>query len=275
MAQITKDITVDVAKKNLFQALVAKQNDNNSRFLKVTICNEGTKIEVPSTATVLINAERADNSSKAFAGTVNSDGTVTVPLTNWMLGLDDVVRCSISVIGSDEQKLTSTSFSIDVEAAEYEGSDITDDENYDVLITLISDVSDAKLACETATIAANSATELAQGAATAANDAATAAASAATAAEEISDFYGSPLVALTAADMTQTNRIYVYTGTEEGYTSGNWYYYNGSAWVSGGTYNSTIVDGNLVTDTDNNVTYLVKFKLVNGKPVIEYKENAT
>jgi hypothetical protein len=272
MAQITKDITVDVAKKNLFQALVAKQNDNNSRFLKVTICNEGTKIEVPSTATVLINAERADNSSKAFAGTVNSDGTVTVPLTNWMLGLDDIVRCSISVIGSDEQKLTSTSFSIDVEAAEYEGSDITDDENYDVLITLISDVSDAKLACETATIAANSATELAQGAATAANDAATAAASAATAAEEISDFYGSPLVALTAADMTQTNRIYVYTGTEDGYTSGNWYYYNGSAWVSGGVYNSSTVARLLVADTDNNKNYQLTFSLTGGKPVINYEE---
>ena len=151
MAQITKEIVVDVAKKNLFQAIVAKQNDNNSRFLKVTLCNEGVKIEIPSSATAIINAERADSSSKAFAGTVNADGTVTVPLTNWMLGLDDVVRCSISVIGSDEQKLTSTSFSIDVEAAEYEGSDITEDENYDILITLISDVSDAKLACETAT----------------------------------------------------------------------------------------------------------------------------
>ena len=272
MAQITKDITVDVAKKNLFQALVAKQNDNNSRFLRVTICNEGAKIEVPSTATALINAERADNSSKAFAGTVNSDGTVTVPLTNWMLGLDDIVRCSISVIGSDEQKLTSTSFSIDVEAAEYEGSDITDDENYDVLITLISDVSDAKLACETATIAANSATELAQGAATAANNAATAAASAAVAAEEISDFYGSPLVALTAADMTQTNRIYVYTGTEDGYTSGNWYYYNGSAWVSGGVYNSSTVARLLVADTDNNKNYQLTFSLTGGKPVINYEE---
>ena len=151
MAQITKEITVDVAKKNLFQAIVAKQNDNNSRFLKVTLCNEGVKIEIPSSATAIINAERADNSSKAFAGTVNSDSTVTVPLTNWMLGLDDVVRCSISVIGSYEQMLTSTSFSIDVEAAEYEGSDITEDENYDILITLISEVSDAKLACETAT----------------------------------------------------------------------------------------------------------------------------
>lgn len=106
MAQITKEIVVDVAKKNLFQAIVAKQNDNNSRFLKVTLCNEGVKIEIPSSATAIINAERADSSSKAFAGTVNADGTVTVPLTNWMLGLDDVVRCSISVIGSDEQKLT-------------------------------------------------------------------------------------------------------------------------------------------------------------------------
>ncbi len=323
MAQITKEITVDVAKKNLFQAIVAKQNDNNSRFLKVTLCNEGVKIEVPSTATALINAERADNSSKAFAGTVNADGTVTVPLTNWMLGLDDVVRCSISVIGSDEQKLTSTSFSLDVEAAEYEGSDITEDENYDILITLISDVSDAKLACETATTAANSATDLAQRAASSANSAATSATSAAenantaataatnaatgaetsasnantatananaaataantaagnantaaAEAKEISDFYGSPLVATTAAAMTKTNRVYVYAGTETGYTKGHWYYYNGTKWVDGGTYNSATVDGCIVTDTDNNKSYLMKFRLVNGKPVIEYNENA-
>lgn len=275
MAQITKEIVVDVAKKNLFQAIVAKQNDNNSRFLKVTLCNEGVKIEIPSSATAIINAERADSSSKAFAGTVNADGTVTVPLTNWMLGLDDVVRCSISVIGSDEQKLTSTSFSIDVEAAEYEGSDITEDENYDILITLISDVSDAKLACETATTAANSATELAQAATTSANTAAGKATAAAEEAKEISDFYGSPLVAATAAGMTKTNRIYVYTGTETGYTKGHWYYHNGTKWADGGTYNSSAVDGCIVTDTNNNKSYLMKFRLVNGKPVIEYNENIT
>lgn len=146
MAQITKEITVDVAKKNSFQAIVAKQNDNNSRFLKVTLCNEGEKIEVPSTATVLINAERADSSSKAFAGTVNADGTVTVPLTNWMLKLDDAVRCSISVIDSDEQKLTSTSFSLDVEAAEYEGSDATDDDDYDNAANKINTIAEA-VAC--------------------------------------------------------------------------------------------------------------------------------
>ena len=50
---------------------------------------------------------------------------------------------------------------------------------------------------------------------------------------------GSPLVASTVAEMTDESRVYVYTGSESGYTAGNWYYYDGSAWISGGVYNST------------------------------------
>lgn len=57
--------------------------------------------------------------------------------------------------------------------------------------------------------------------------------------------YGSPLTASTVAGMTDTTRVYVYTGSETGYTSGHWYYYNGSAWTDGGTYNSQ----GLTTDT--------------------------
>ena len=53
---------------------------------------------------------------------------------------------------------------------------------------------------------------------------------------------GSPLKASTVAQMTDTNKIYVYTGSETGYTNGNWYYYNGTAWVSGGVYNSTALE---------------------------------
>lgn len=56
---------------------------------------------------------------------------------------------------------------------------------------------------------------------------------------------GSPLVAATAAAMTDITKIYVYTGSESGYTNGNWYYYNGSAWTSGGVYNATAIN----TDT--------------------------
>ena len=57
--------------------------------------------------------------------------------------------------------------------------------------------------------------------------------------------FGAPLMALTAADMTNTKRVYVYAGSETGYTYGDWYYYDGSAWVSGGAYNAASIN----TDT--------------------------
>lgn len=57
--------------------------------------------------------------------------------------------------------------------------------------------------------------------------------------------FGSPLVAASVAGMTDHDRVYVYTGDEDGYTSGNWYYWNGTAWTSGGVYNAAAVE----TDT--------------------------
>ena len=53
---------------------------------------------------------------------------------------------------------------------------------------------------------------------------------------------GAPYIATTVAGMTDKTGVYVYQGSESGYTSGNWYYWNGSAWTPGGTYNSAAVD---------------------------------
>lgn len=58
----------------------------------------------------------------------------------------------------------------------------------------------------------------------------------------IQGMVGSPLVAVTASQMTDHNRIYVYTGSETGYVAGNWYYWDGEAWVSGGVYNAVAVN---------------------------------
>lgn len=56
------------------------------------------------------------------------------------------------------------------------------------------------------------------------------------------DVYGAPLTASTSSAMTDTSRVYVYTGTTGGgFTNGHWYYYNGSAWTDGGIYNSAAV----------------------------------
>ena len=54
--------------------------------------------------------------------------------------------------------------------------------------------------------------------------------------------YGYPFTAATAAAMADTTKIYVYTGSETGYTNGNWYYWNGTAWTSGGVYNATALE---------------------------------
>lgn len=61
----------------------------------------------------------------------------------------------------------------------------------------------------------------------------------------LTERYGTPLVASTAAGMTDQSKIYVYVGSESGYTSGHWYYYNGSAWADGGVYQSNGIN----TDT--------------------------
>lgn len=55
--------------------------------------------------------------------------------------------------------------------------------------------------------------------------------------------YGAPLTAFTVEDMTDTTRVYVYTGaTEETYTNGDWYYWNGEEWADGGVYNTVAVE---------------------------------
>ena len=117
MAVIIQEIQVEVAKKNLFPAIIAKQYDYNSRFLKATLCDNGEPIAISPNSTVTINANRPDGTCNRFQGESNDDNTVTVPLDAWMLKLPGIVYCDISVTKPGESMLTSTSFSIDVEPA--------------------------------------------------------------------------------------------------------------------------------------------------------------
>ena len=53
---------------------------------------------------------------------------------------------------------------------------------------------------------------------------------------------GSPLVASDVSDMTDTTRVYVNT------TDGKWYYYDGDSWEIGGTYQSSGISDNTITE---------------------------
>lgn len=146
MAEIIKSLSLDVSLQNRIQAVVAKQYDKNSRFLKIQMTDEGRPIPVEQTSVVTINASRADNTYKMFAGKVNDDGTVTVPITYWMLELDDKVSCDISVVDVEGRKLSTLNFTIEVERSNYTGEEISEDENYDLLLTLLEDITAAKTA---------------------------------------------------------------------------------------------------------------------------------
>ncbi len=139
MAKIIQEINLEVAKPNLFQAVVAKQSDYGSRYLKATFVNNGEKINIEPTLKATINAKRPDGVSKRFDAVVNSDGTVTAPLTSWMLELTGLVTCDISVM-TGEGRLTTTDFSINVNIAACNDDDISNDEDYDILKELIEQV---------------------------------------------------------------------------------------------------------------------------------------
>lgn len=77
--------------------------------------------------------------------------------------------------------------------------------------------------------------------------------------KDVENKVGAPMIATTAAEMTNKERPYVYVGSQSGYTKGNWYYWNGSSWVSGGVYNSVAVE------TDKTLT--VEGKAADGEVV--------
>lgn len=74
-------------------------------------------------------------------------------------------------------------------------------------------------------------------------------------------------IAESHTDMTDTSKIYVYTGNEEGYVNGNWYYNKDNHWVSGGVYNAAKVDVDRTLTIDgapsDSKTVGDRFKLLN------------
>lgn len=57
--------------------------------------------------------------------------------------------------------------------------------------------------------------------------------------QQIINALATPWNASLVSEMSDTSAVYVYTGSESGYIFGNWYYHNGTEWVSGGKYAST------------------------------------
>lgn len=149
--KIIKECTLDCARFNSFKTYIAKQNDSNSRFVKVTLADDGEPLTVDDGNLVFFNIKRSDSKVKIFEGSVE-DGKLMIPIPNWALEKEGIIECDISVLKSDTQeKLSSTKFQMMVESCVANSDEVSKDENYDFLFELMTKADNAVNSCETAT----------------------------------------------------------------------------------------------------------------------------
>lgn len=244
MPQYTKSIVLDVNAINKHQCVDAKQFDDKSRFLKVTLTANGEPVTIETGTTAMFRAVKPDKKSVCNAAQINSDGTVTVELTQQVLACKGVVEADVSLVGSDGKVLSTASFFLQVQEAPL-GNNVASES--ELLIF-------QQLADKTAESAAKGA----EAAASVKNDA-EAAKSAANTAES----------AKSSAETAKNTTVQIAESLEETVQAAE------VATAAANAAASAVgekIDGILFKDTTNNVDYLAKFRLVGGKPAIEYAQ---
>lgn len=146
MAEILAHLDLDTFRENEIPILKIPMGDYGARYIKAVITAQGKAVTVPSSAVVSLRADRrADGASKIFVGTVESDGSVKVPLDKWVLALEGDVYCSVTVTGTD-YKYSTNNFIVEVTyspdgASEGDDDPGVSDTEYVILLEMITALS--------------------------------------------------------------------------------------------------------------------------------------
>lgn len=208
--QVTSGIQCNLLSPS-YSTIYAPQGDAKSRFVLIQLLEGAAPWEVPAGASVIIRAAKPDgtfcfydtNEAGGSAYTI-SGSTVTIELVGQVLAAPGPVLMQIDFYNTAGAHLSTFTFCCQVSESVVADDDIVSSNYFSVLTATLTEMLQIEQAVKAA--------------------------------------YGAPLVAATAAAMTDHTRVYVYTGSESGYTNGNWYYWDGSAWASGGVYNSSAVN---------------------------------
>lgn len=124
-------------------------------------------------------------------------------------------------------------------------------------------VTDSKAYAETAQ-------ESAENASQSKDDAVTASTSAQNFYNQILYLTGTAVVANQASDMSDTSKTYIYVGSEAGYETNHWYYYDGNEWVDGGLYGA----GSGMSDNSRNLLRYILERVAYTEPDMNTYINA-
>lgn len=204
---------IDLTPQGGYVVVYVSQHDNEAREIVFKIYNQGQVFDIPANINVSVQGVKS-NSGYFTHNCTYSGNLVTMPITDDMTDVIGKAVCVLKFTNASEEKLATAKFILNVDSDSSSEGIIIDTVAEEIFDQLMDEIR-----AQAAGININIAT--------------------------LQSMVGTPLIAATAAGMTDHNKIYVYTGDETGYTNGNWYYWDGSAWTSGGVYNSTALE----TDT--------------------------
>lgn len=204
MAMINEKIQLDFTEEGLREKIEVVQGDTG----RVLVCNV---IGVDMTNVSARFYAIKKSGKEIYNNCLVAGNEVTIDLTEQTLAETGIVKCQLD-LRKGSQKVQSFIFNITVTESLMAQSEYLSSNEYRVIDNLAGEVEDnKKKIAELDDKKANK------------------------------DDYGSPLTASTVSAMTDKKKVYVYTGSESGYTAGNWYSWNGTAWVPGGVYNSAAI----------------------------------
>lgn len=220
MAVIAKQrYKLDIAPRGGWVIVYASQHDDGAREIEFEITNQGKTFSIPASINVSVQGIKANKSyfshSCSYSGNV-----VTMALADDMTDIVGKAICVLKFTNSSNQKLATAKFVLNIDTDSSSEGVIIDTDAEEIFNQMLNEIR-AQASAISADIA------------------------------ELQSMVGSPLVASTASVMTDHNKIYVYVGSESGYTNGNWYYWNGSTWTSGGVYNSTAFETDKTLSVEN------------------------
>ena len=117
MAQCMCKMVIDVADRECTQVVVARQGDSATRCLRLRLSSYGELLRVEEGAVPVLNVRNESGEVRVFTGEVHADGSITLPMTSWMLKNQGVLECDIAIFDEKGGKLTTPPFEIDVLAS--------------------------------------------------------------------------------------------------------------------------------------------------------------
>ena len=138
----TQEITLDVSCVAQYKFVDAKQGEKSSRFLKVTITEDGVKVTPGNGVSAYFRALKPDGNGIYNPATINNDGTISVELTQQTLAVEGNVLADVILV-EGSAILAVASFTIQVGKAPLGNPNVESDTEFLALQDLVSRVEGA------------------------------------------------------------------------------------------------------------------------------------